>query len=80
MNRVFIAVADRCQAERGVSWVSGTVIIGPDGYPLAGPVAADRPSVIAAPCDPAQARDKRVSTRNDVLDRPPPRPVPAGRR
>jgi predicted amidohydrolase len=67
MNRVFIAVADRCRAERGVSWVGGTVIAGPDGYPLAGPVAADRPAVIAAPCDLAQARDKRVSTRNDVL-------------
>ncbi len=67
MNRVFIAVADRCQAERGVSWVSGTVIIGPDGYPLAGPVLADRPSVITAPIDPAQARDKRLGTRNDVL-------------
>jgi hypothetical protein len=67
MNRVFIAVADRCRAERGVSWVGGTVIAGPDGYPLAGPVAADRPAVIAARCDLAQARDKRVSTRNDVL-------------
>jgi 5-aminopentanamidase len=67
MNRVFIAVADRCQDERGVSWVGGTVIVGPDGYPLAGPVAADRPAVLTAPCDLAEARDKRVSTRNDVL-------------
>jgi 5-aminopentanamidase len=67
MNRVFIAVADRCQAEREVSWVGGTVIVGPDGYPLAGPVEADRPAVLTAPCDLAQARDKRISTRNDVL-------------
>ena len=67
MNRVFIAVADRCRAERGVSWVGGTVIIGPDGYPLAGPVTADRQAVLAAPCDLAQARDKALSTRNDVL-------------
>ena len=67
MNRVFIAAADRCRAERGVSWVGGTVIVGPDGYPLAGPVAADRQAVLAAPCDLALARDKRVSTRNDVL-------------
>jgi predicted amidohydrolase len=67
MNRVFIAVADRCRAERGVSWVGGTVIVSPDGYPVAGPVTADRPAVLAASCDLAEARDKRVSTRNDVL-------------
>jgi hypothetical protein len=67
MNRVFIAVADRCRPERGVSWVGGTVIVGPDGYPLAGPVVADRSAVLVAPCDLAQARDKRVSTHNDVL-------------
>ena len=66
-NGVFIAVADRCRAERGVSWVGGTVIVGPDGYPLAGPVTADRQAVLAAPCDLAQARDKALSTRNDVL-------------
>ena len=35
VNGVFIAVADRCRVERGVSWVGGTVIVGPDGYPLA---------------------------------------------
>jgi predicted amidohydrolase len=67
MNRVFIAVADRCRAERGVSWVGGTVIVSPDGYPVAGPVTADRAVVLAVPCDLAEARDKRVSTRNDVL-------------
>jgi predicted amidohydrolase len=67
MNRLFIAVADRCRAERGVSWVGGTVIVGPDGYPLAGPVTADRPAVLTAPCDFAEARDKRVSTHNDVF-------------
>jgi 5-aminopentanamidase len=67
MNRVFIAVADRCRAERGVSWVGGTVIVSPDGYPVAGPVTADQPAVLAASCDLARARDKRVSTRNDVL-------------
>jgi len=28
-----------------------TVIIGPDGYPVAGPVVADRPAVLTADCD-----------------------------
>jgi predicted amidohydrolase len=67
VNGVFVAVADRCRDERGVSWVGGTVIVGPDGYPLAGPVAGDRAAVLAADCDLARAADKRISAHNDVL-------------
>jgi predicted amidohydrolase len=85
-NGVFVAVADRCQDERGVSWVGGSVIVGPGGYPLAGPVLADRPGVLTASCDLAAAADKKISAHNDVLaDRRPGlyRPVadedPAGR-
>jgi predicted amidohydrolase/dienelactone hydrolase len=59
-NGVFVAVADRCRTERGVSWISGSVIAGPDGYPLAGPVLADRPAVLTAACDLPRARDKSV--------------------
>ncbi|MBV9205323.1 MAG: alpha/beta hydrolase [Actinobacteria bacterium] len=66
-NGVFVALADRCRAERGVSWVSGSVIVGPDGYPLAGPVLADQPAVLAAPCELPRARDKRISGNNDLL-------------
>jgi predicted amidohydrolase len=66
-NGVFVAVADRCQTERGVSWISGSVILGPDGYPLAGPVLADRPAVLQAGCDLSRARDKRLSGDNDLL-------------
>ena len=67
MNRVFIVVADRCQTERGVPWVGGTVIVGPDGYPLAGPVAVDHPDLLTADCDLAQARNKRINENNDLL-------------
>jgi predicted amidohydrolase/dienelactone hydrolase len=67
LNGVFVAVADRCRTERGVSWISGSLIAGPDGYPLAGPVLADRPAVLTAGCDLARARDKSVSENNDVL-------------
>jgi 2,6-dihydroxypseudooxynicotine hydrolase len=66
-NGVFVAVADRCLTERGVSWISGSLIAGPDGYPLAGPVLADRPAVLAAACDLPRARDKSVSGHNDLL-------------
>jgi hypothetical protein len=30
-------------------------------------VCADRPAVLTADCDLASARDKRISTHNDVL-------------
>jgi predicted amidohydrolase len=66
-NHVFLAVADRCRTERGVDWVCGTAILGPDGFPLAGPVTADRACVLTAECDLASARDKRISSHNDVL-------------
>jgi predicted amidohydrolase len=66
-NGVFVAVADRCQIERGVSWISGSVLVGPDGYPLAGPVLADHPAVLTAACDLPSARDKRLAGENDLL-------------
>ncbi|GAA0409785.1 nitrilase family protein [Microbispora corallina] len=65
-NRMFVAVADRCAAERGVGWVCGTSIIGPDGYPLAGPLLQDRAAVLVADCDLSEARDKAIGPRNDV--------------
>ncbi len=65
-NRVFVAAADRCGRERGVEWVGGSAIIGPSGFPLAGP-GSPGPAVLRASLDLAQARDKRVSERNDVL-------------
>ena len=66
-NGVFVAVADRCQDERGVSWISGSLIVGPDGYPLAGPVLEDRPAVLTAACDLRKARDKSLDGDNDLL-------------
>jgi 5-aminopentanamidase len=69
-NRMFVAVCDRAGAERGVDWVGGSVIIDPDGWPLAGPAAGGAGTheiTIAADCDLASAADKRISARNDVL-------------
>jgi predicted amidohydrolase len=66
-NGVFVAVADRCGVERGVSWISGSVIVGPDGYPLAGPVLADHPAVLTAACELPRARDKKLAGDNDLL-------------
>lgn len=67
VNGVFVVVADRCATERGVAWVGGSLIAGPDGYPLAGPVTADRPALLTAECDLPRARDKRINSRNDLF-------------
>lgn len=67
VNRMFIAVCDRVGGERGVDWVGGSVIIDPDGWPLAGPEPGDRELTFAADCDLAVAADKKTSERNDVF-------------
>ncbi len=63
VDRMFVAVCDRVGTERGVKWVGGSAVIGPDGYPL---VVADRPveQVLVARCDLSRARDKATSSRN----------------
>jgi 5-aminopentanamidase len=66
-NGMFVAVADRCGTERGVEWIGGTIIVGPDGYPVAGPALADRPAVLSADCHLARAREKRITDHNDLL-------------
>ncbi len=67
VNRMFVAACDRAGTERGVDWVSGTVIAGPDGYVLAGPVCQDQSVIISAPCRLGEARHKRTSERNHVF-------------
>jgi 5-aminopentanamidase len=66
VNRMFIAVCDRVGPERGVQWVGGTVIVDPDGWPLAGGAASDQPATLMAECKLGQALDKAVSPSNDV--------------
>jgi predicted amidohydrolase len=66
-NRMFVVAADRCGVERGVPWVGGSVILGPEGYPLAGPVAADRETLLVARVDLHEARTKTISAHNHVL-------------
>jgi predicted amidohydrolase len=67
VNRIFLAVADRTGAERGVEWVSGSVIVGPDGFPLTAAEPGEGEQILVADCVLAEARDKRISPRNDVL-------------
>lgn len=64
-NGVWVIVADRCGVERGVDWVGGSVVVDPDGYPVAGPAGSGRPALLLADVDPARARDKALGPRND---------------
>jgi predicted amidohydrolase len=68
LNRVFVAVCDRCGTERGAAFQGGSVIADPDGRLLAGPMAANSgPAALSAICDLGRARDKRNGAHNDAL-------------
>ncbi len=66
VNRIFIAACDRHGEERGVNWVGGSVIVDPDGYPLAGAVSHQQEQRLVADLPLAQARDKFISEHNHV--------------
>lgn len=66
-NRMFIAVAGRIGTERGVPWVGGSVIVGADGFPLAGPGDDATEGTLLAACRLADAREKGIGPLNDVL-------------
>jgi predicted amidohydrolase len=67
LSRVFVAVCDRCGAERGVEFEGGSVIAGPDGSLRAGPVNDRGSAIIYADCALKDARDKRTSGHNDAF-------------
>jgi predicted amidohydrolase len=67
LNRVFVAVCDRCGTERGLEFEGGSVIAGPDGGLRAGPVGDRGTATLFADCDLTDARDKRTSERNDAF-------------
>jgi predicted amidohydrolase len=66
VNRMFIAACDRHGFERGVSWVQGSVIVDADGFPLAGPAEQGGEQILLATLNLAEARNKRISERNDL--------------
>jgi 5-aminopentanamidase len=72
VNRMYVAACDRVGHERGVDWVGGSVIIDPDGWPIAGPADDEEAEIIMAACQLETATDKTISEHNDVLrDRQP---------
>ena len=65
VNRMFIAVADRCGRERGQDWLGGSVIVDADGYPQT-TLALGLEGIHMATVNLSNARNKHVSARNHV--------------
>jgi len=67
-NGVFIAAADRIGTERGQPFLGRSLIVGPAGWPLAGPASADREEILLARADLAEAaRRRRLNERNHLF-------------
>ena len=86
-NGVVMACADRVGMERDVQFIGCSVIVGADGWPIAGPASADEETMLVVDVDlDSTARARTRTPRNDLLgDRRPdsynavviPRPRPA---
>ncbi|MBO0875215.1 MAG: carbon-nitrogen hydrolase family protein, partial [Pseudonocardia sp.] len=57
-NTVYIAVADRGDAENGAVFVGGSQIVGPDGIVLA--AASTSTEIVTADIDPGRSRNKQI--------------------
>lgn len=84
-NGIFVAAACRIGTERGQPFIGQSLIVGPDGWLLAGPAPANSPALLSAPCNLAAARrgrtlnefnhllrDRRDDVYGDLCARPPP--------
>lgn len=66
-NGVFIACADRVGIERGQPFEGQSLIIGPKGWPLAGPASRDRTEILSALVDLGEAGRKDLNAFNSLL-------------
>jgi predicted amidohydrolase len=82
-NGVVMACADRIGTERGLTFLGASLIVGADGWPVAGPASADGEALLVADVTLASVDEARQRTpRNNLLgDRRPDAynavPVPA---
>ncbi|MDR7482828.1 MAG: nitrilase family protein [Armatimonadota bacterium] len=63
-NGVFIAAADRTGVERGQPFLGHSVLVGPSGWPIAGPASAEREEILVETCNLVEAR--RMKTWSDL--------------
>jgi N-carbamoylputrescine amidase len=68
-NGLAIACANRIGTERGESFIGQSLIVGGDGWPIAGPASADREQILYGVVDCERTRTERtLSPFNHVLD------------
>jgi predicted amidohydrolase len=67
-NTVYIACADRIGTERGQLFIGQSLIIGPDGWPIAGPASQQDEEILAASVSLGELEQKRTLNEfNNVL-------------
>jgi predicted amidohydrolase len=67
-NGTAVACADRVGEERSVTFLGASIIVGPDGWPLAGPAGPDREELLVADVDlTAVERSRWRTPRNHLL-------------
>jgi predicted amidohydrolase len=66
-NGVAIACADRVGVERDVRFIGASIIVGPDGWPLAGPASATDDELLLADVDLDIETARRSTPRNHLL-------------
>ena len=67
-NGIYIACADRIGVERGQPFIGRSMIVGPEGWPLAGPATADREELLLAQVDLSSvAVTRSLNTFNHLL-------------
>jgi predicted amidohydrolase len=68
-NGVVMACADRIGEERGTIFLGASIIVGADGWPLAGPAPIDEEALLVADTDLTEVETARRRTpRNHLLD------------
>jgi N-carbamoylputrescine amidase len=67
-NQVYVALAARTGEERDIGFIGASLIVGWDGWPLAGPASGEREEVLVAELDLAEASVKKQrNPRNHAL-------------
>lgn len=68
MNRVAIAACSRGGDESGIAWLTESIIVDANGWPVAiDDAGGDTPSRIQADIDLSQSRNKRIAENSDVF-------------
>ncbi len=68
-NGVFVIAADRIGVERGQPFLGNSIIVGPTGFPIAGPAPADAEAILTAEIVPVTASaSRRLNSFNHLLE------------